>query len=577
VEKRIRIFRILIILLIAILGIRIFQIQILEGEKYKNLSENNRIKLIREYAPRGIIFDRNGIQLVKNEYKYNIYFPEDTLSSNKKVREKLAKLFSLNFKEILENSKNREWGKLILVKYGANISELTKVLEDFDLQNSALIIKVPVRKYLVGDAFSHIIGYTGEMTKEKFKILKEKGYNIKDIIGMDGIEYVFDEILRGEDGGGQIEVNAEGKKIRTLGYKKPKSGADIYLTIDKRIQEIVDEAMKGKTGAVVVMNPKNGEILSLLSKPSYPLEIFNNKLSSEEWKKLQNHSAHPFQNRAISAKHPPGSIFKIITAVAALENGITNEKEIFLCKGNYKVGKRIFKCWERKGHGKIDLVRGIAHSCDVVFYTLGERLGVEKLKEFSLKFGLGQNTNIELPGELKGTVPDRKWKRINFRGGRWFLGDTINMSIGQGFLQVTPLQMAVVTSIIANGGYKVKPLLIKKIVNREEEIYPSVKKVHLGLKKETLQILKKGMRLAVKEGTGKLCEIPFVEISGKTGTADDPPKSKPHAWFVGFAPSENPLYCVVVMIEEGGKGGEVAAPIAKEIFEKIFEIKGKKI
>lgn len=556
----------------VILEVRVFHLQILEGNKYKILSEKNRIRIVREPAPRGIIFDRNGIPLVVNQYKYQVYFPEEVLTSKERVRKKLERIFSLKIEEILKDFNRREFGKVVLVKKGVEVEDIVKIVEDFDLLD-AIVVKVPYRKYCFkSESIAHLIGHTGEITKEKFEILKDKGYKLKDIIGLDGIEYFYDRILRGEDGGSELEVDAQGRVLKTIGYKEPVPGANIYLTIDRRIQEIASQAMEGKKGAVIVMNPENGEILAMVSKPSYPLEIFD-KINLQEWKDLQNHKSSPFQNRAISAKYPPGSVFKIITAIAALENNLVNEKETFECKGTYKVGNRVFRCWERKGHGKICLLKGIAHSCDVVFYELGKRAGASLLKKFSYKFGLGNITGIDLPGEVKGLVPDRRWKRIHFRENRWFLGDTINMSIGQGFLQTTPLQIAVMTSIVANGGYRVKPHLLKKIEKNGEEKYISFKKLKIDLKEKNLKILKEGMKLAVEEGTGRFCKIPFLKIAGKTGTADDPPKKKPHAWFVGFAPYENPQYCVAVVVEEGGKGGEVAAPVAREIFEKIFTTK----
>ncbi|PIU60847.1 MAG: penicillin-binding protein 2 [Armatimonadetes bacterium CG07_land_8_20_14_0_80_40_9] len=558
-KHRLTILRGIAISIISVLIIGLGYLQVARGKYWEEVSRENRIRLVKSKPRRGILFDRKGRVLATNRQILVVSVIPGKLSSQRQTLKRLSKLLGLERKEIEEKLGEEEFNKYNPVKIKENIEmkTATRILESFDLPG-VVVEMIPVRYYPQGKTASHTLGYVGEITKGKLEKMKSAGYKLKDIIGLDGIELYYDRDLRGEEGGSQIEVDALGHKVRVLGDREPRPGKNIVLTLDKDIQEAAERAMGNKVGAVVVMNPQNGEILALVSKPNFEPNFFLSKISKKDWSNLVHHPNKPLQNRAIANKYPPGSIFKIVTAAAALESGKTTATSEFFCSGKYRLGKGLFRCWQRAGHGKINLVQGLAQSCDIVFYQLGRELGIKELGEFAELFGLGSPTGIDLPGEVAGRVPTKMWKK-SFRGERWYGGDTINMSVGQGFLQVTPLQMAVMTSIIANGGKRVKPHLLKTMTLKREDLL---------LSKQTIDVIKEGMIKSVAEakGTAHSAYLPGLSIAGKTGTAEDPPREEPHAWFVSFAPADNPKMVIVVFIEQGGKGGGVAAPIARKIY-----------
>ena len=568
--NRFSIFYLIISLIFLILLLKLFYLQILRGDYYRTLSDGNRIRIIYESASRGRIFDRNFNILVDNRPSYNVALSPGKIKLDDKKIRKISEYLGVEYEYVKDKtSKQSVYISPINLKEDVNITKLTKLLEDFDLRE--IIIQVSSeRVYNFPNILFHILGYIGEISRERLTKLKDKGYKIGDIIGKDGLELQYDKILRGIDGGSQVEVDTHGRRVRTLGYVSPKPGKDIMLTIDKNLQTIIEEKIQGHVGAIVIMNPNNGEILALTSSISLPSDFFSKKIDSKTWQKVISHPQAPFQNRAIGNKYPPGSIFKIVTVSAGLETGKISKHSRFFCPGFYKVAGRKFRCWHRSGHGSINLVDSIAQSCDIPFYQMGRMIGVENLAKFAEYFGAGSKSGIDLPGELSGTVPDPLWKLKRFKSP-WFPGDTVNMSIGQGFLQATPLQMAIMTGIIANGGYKVRPHIVKGIREGNEWKYTNIEREKIPISDETIKIVKDGMIKTVEKGTGILCKMENLEIGGKTGTAEDPPRKMPHSWFVSFAPADKPEIVMVVFIEGGGKGGEVATPLAKEIYQEIFK------
>lgn len=564
-KHRLTILRGIAISIISVLIIGLGYLQVARGKYWEGVSRENRIRLVKSKPLRGMLFDRKGRVLATNRQILVVSVIPGKLSSQRQTLKRLSELVGLEKKEIEERLGEEKFNKYnpVRIKENVEMKTATCILESFDLPG-VVVEMIPVRYYPQGKMASHALGYVGEITKGKLEKMGSAGYKLKDIIGLDGIELYYDWDLRGEEGGSQVEVDALGHKVRVLGYREPRPGKNIVLTLDKDIQEVAERAMGNKVGAVVVMNPQNGEILALVSKPNFEPNFFLSKISTKDWSNLVHHPNKPLQNRAIANKYPPGSVFKIVTASAALESGKTTAASEFFCSGKYRLGKGLFRCWRRAGHGKINFVQGIAQSCDVVFYQLGRELGMKELGKFAELFGLGSPTGIDLAGEVAGRVPTKMWKKISFRGEPWYGGDTINTSVGQGFLQVTPLQMAVMTSIIANGGKRVKPHLLKTKTLRGEE---------LSLSKQTIDVIKEGMIKAVAEakGTGHSAYLPGLSIAGKTGTAEDPPRGEPHAWFVSFAPADNPKMVIVVFVEQGGKGGEVAAPIAREIYKQAIK------
>lgn len=563
----------IVVFFFLILLIRLFQIQLLKGNEYLKLSESNRLRVINISAPRGIIFDRNGIPLVKNSPFFCVSIIPGEFSKDKV--NSLAELLNIKPQEIYKKI-NREDISLfspVKLKEGLSFDEVSYIearRSDFP----GLIIEVEIsRTYIYGDIGSHIIGYLGKPSIEQLKDPSYKNISPDTFIGQWGVEKVFDDILRGIPGKRIIEVNALGKEIRLLDETLPIKGKDIYLSIDIDLQKKIEEMLFDKAGAVVAIKPKTGEILSLVSKPSFDPNLFTSGLDYEKWLSIVNDKKKPLLNRAIQSQYPPGSTFKIVTAIAGLEEGVINSNTKVECRGAINYGRWSFGCWQKNGHGILSLHRAIVESCDVYFYEIGKRLGIDRIHDYALKLGLGEKTGIELLGERKGLIPNTKWK-LEKRKSPWFLGETFNSAIGQGYVAVTPLQMAVLMSGVSNNGYFYRPTIVK---NDKPTILKEV-----SLKSETLEIIKKGLYGVVNEasGTGWAARSSIVNIGGKTGTAQVISKKdgyiyqvgsfKDHAWFVAFAPVEDPEIAMSVIVEHGGHGGGAAAPIAKRAIETFI-------
>jgi penicillin-binding protein 2 len=397
-----------------------------------------------------------------------------------------------------------------------------------------------------------------------------------DILGKAGLEKYYDDILRGEKGGREVEVDASGQEIAVLLYQKPVPGRDLVLTVDKDLQLYGENLLFGKKGSIVVSDPNTGEILTLVNRPSFDPNLFANGISSSDWQRLSSDTDYPLTNRSVQGLYSPGSIFKVVTAAAALEEGVTDIKRKIYCSGTFELAGRVFNCSKETGHGSLSIVDAIAHSCNIYFYTLGKDLGIERFNKYMQKYGLGEKTDIDLPEEAIGALPSAQWKEREIKE-IWFPGDTINLSIGQGYLLLTPLVVHSLITTIATEGEVYKLHLVKKIISADgntiEEIMPIIHK-KVNFSSDTFKIIKEGLRQTILKGTGWRANIQELAVAGKTGTAQNP-QGETHAWFIGFAPYENPEVCITVFIENGGEGGVEAAPIARAMLEKYFNIKGK--
>jgi penicillin-binding protein 2 len=575
--------KILIIFYIAIgafllLIMRLWQLQILQGSEYRKLSEANRLRVITTPAPRGIIFDRNGIPLVRNSaYYYASVIPDEF---DKGKVDLLSNVLNIPAEEIIEKINTNGVSPFVPVrlKQGLSFKEVA-YLESRRSDFPGLIIEAEVsREYLYGDVGSHLIGYLGKLNPSQSKDPALKDIPPESFIGQWGAEMLFDKSLRGIPGKRVIEVDALGREIRLLQEKPPIKGKDIMLSVDINLQKEAEMAFGEKAGALVAIKPVTGEILGMLSKPSFDPNLFARGISYEEWDALTHDKKNPMLNRALQSQYPPGSTFKIVTAIAALEEGVITPTTKVDCRGGINYGSWHFGCWRKHGHGVISMHRAIVESCDVYFYEAGKRLGIDKIYDYALSLGLGRKTGIELGREREGLIPNAKWKLEN-KKLPWFLGETFNTAIGQGYVAATPLQLAVMTSAIANGGNLYKPTLIKDT--------PSVILGKAKVSPETLEIIKKGLLGVVNEpgGTGWAAKSQLISIAGKTGTAQVvaikrdsqslPEKFRDHAWFVAFAPVENPEIALAVLVEHGGHGGGAAAPIAKRAIEEYMNSKNK--
>lgn len=565
---RIRSLKVVVICCFVILAISFFQKQIISYSHYRSLSEKNRIRLRSIAASRGLILDRKGVVLAGNRISFEVGVIPQEMESQKVTFNLLAQTLNFPTSTFQKNYKKNYLAPFAPVVVTRDIAreEAIKLEEKSASLPGVIIMTTPLRYYPFGEAASHFIGYLGEIDSEELSRLKGYGYRIKELIGKDGLEKKYDTYLRGETGGVQVEVDNRGREVRTLGFKSPKKGNDIQLTIDSRIQQQVYELMKSHTGAVAVINPNTGEILAMCSSPGFDPNVFIER-NSRNISALLNNPKHPLLNRNIQAAYPPGSIFKILIAVAALQERKITRYTPFRCKGSFRLGGVSFACWNDEGHGLQSVVDALKNSCNVFFYNTGLLLGVDLIYEYGQRLGFDRITNVDLPYETKGILPNQEWKR-RYVGQPWYKGDTVNYSIGQGYLSVTPLQVLRMVCVVANGGKLIKPYIVEKIGNVAAADL-AIEEVPID--KKNLDVVKKGMEEAAKKGgTGHRIAIEGLSIAGKTGTSQVP-KGETHAWFVAFAPSRNPKIAIVVFLEHGGKGGLAAVDVARGTLAFIKE------
>ncbi len=555
------------VLLLGTFGLRLFQLQVVNGDRNRQLADSNRIRLVPKRPARGNIYDRNGKILAGGRLSqtvsiWPIALPRDQWPT---VIERLSKVLGIPPKEIQKRLEQAGYESLesITIARGISPAQATALAEYTNELPGVRLEAEAVRNYPNGDLAAHVIGYTGELTDEQLEARREKGYRLGDVVGQMGAESVFESTLRGAWGGQQVEVDSAGRIIRILGHKPATAGQDIQLTIDIELQRAAEAALGTREGAIVAMDPRNGAILAMASWPTYDPNIFTTRMSEAEWKQLQG-ADHPFLNRALQA-FPPASTFKIVTTAAALESGKYDPNTVLPTYPYIQVGGIQFGDWNRAGFGPLSFPGAMAWSSDTFFYQVAMRLGGPTLIEMTRRFGFGRKTGFELGAEESpGLVPDDAWKRENL-DMEWVIGDGINMSIGQGFLQATPLQVVGMFAVAANGGYSVTPHLLKD--NEEHRNW----KESLELSDVTIDILHKGLRQVITNGTGQALNVPHLPpFAGKTGTAEAPPGLS-HAWFGAYAPMDNPEVVIVAFAEHsGGGGGKVAAPMVLKVLEAYF-------
>jgi penicillin-binding protein 2 len=575
--------------------IRLWSLQVIKGNDLRRLSENNCIRLRENPADRGMLLDRKGRILAHNRPSFEVYLVPEDLKANPEALIKVGEMLNMTQDEIEEKikaQKRRAPFKPVKIKSDIDWNELA-LLESNRVHLPGLIVDVrPRRAYDYGVLASHLIGYLGEVDENELKQSKETPYRMGALIGKYGVEYRWENDLRGVDGGRQIEVDALGREIRPLGIVEPFPGNNLFLTIDLDLQKTAEEAYQDKNGALVAMDLKTGRLLAMVSKPSFEPALFARNILPEEWKSLVENPHHPLQNKGIQGQYPAGSVFKIITAIAGLESGMITPNTQFICTGAFHYGNRDFRCWKEGGHGAISLQRAIVESCDIYFYQAGLKVGVDLIAHYANEFGLGRVTGISLPHEKQGTVPSSSWKKKRF-GVPWYSGETLSFSVGQGYLNVTPLQLLMLISGVANGGKLYLPQVVEKVENiygdRLKE-YPPVELRRADVSEKTFQIVQEALRGAVNDphGTGWTCALKDVKVAGKTGTAQVvrmpenfkkgdmnrmPLKFRDHAWFVAYAPFEDPKISIAVLVEHGGFGASAAAPIAKKVIERYLNLK----
>lgn len=594
-RQRFKIVFSIISIAISVLILRMWYLQIIRGDELRQKSENNSVRLRKVMPLRGIIMDTNGLIIVDNRPSFDVVFIPNRVKSVFDVTNKLNDLFaerSTAFTAELPTPVRKR--SFTPVKLERNINmEKVAVIEANAMDIPGISIEVtPIRQYISKEMTAHIVGYTGEVSPDDLKKYQSGDLRIGDIIGKDGLEKSLDKYLRGKNGAEQIEVNVVGREIKVLGKIEPVSGYNVVLNIDLRLQKVAWEAMEGRSGSVVVMDVRDGSILALVSTPSFDPNIFNGGISREDWEHLSANPSHPMENRATSGQYPPGSTYKLIVAAAALEEGVITPETSFNCSGSYDMGNRKFRCWQKNGHGRVNLHKAIVESCDVYFYNIGKLLGADKIAEYARGFGLGSPTGIDLPREKAGLVPTKEWKSSKFREP-WQMGETISISIGQGFTLLTPLQLVNAYAALANGGVLYRPRIVKQIIAADGRVIESFKPEQIGnipVSRQNADILKKALWGVVNEsgGTGYALRRKEMDVSGKTGTSQvvglpDCEQSRrrkqshhrfrDHALFACYAPHKKPEIAVSVIVEHSGSGGSVAAPIARKIVDSYFENK----
>ncbi|MDD6219008.1 MAG: penicillin-binding protein 2 [Selenomonadaceae bacterium] len=570
----------IIVLVIAVLIGRMGYLQVYEGEHYASLADGNRIRLVPAVAARGTFYDRNGNMLVTNRPGFTVALLPLTEPISPDVIERLSKLLNVPVEEINRRIENHMGFDPIRIKNDVGPDLLTIIEEQKELYPGVVVEVQPIRQYIFKEMAVHALGYVSEISDTELEDKKDQGYKTGDIIGKFGLEKMYDQLLRGIDGGEQVEVDVTGKPVQILGKKNPVPGHDVVLTIDRDIQlateKAVDDQLKligASAAAAVVMNPQTGEILAIVSRPGFDPNLFAQGISEKEWKKINENPFYPMDNKAITGEYPPGSTFKIVTGTAALAAGKVTPEEKILDTGHHWIIPKGNA--EGEALGWINFDEAMAHSDNVYFYEMGNRLGIDELEKYARMFGLGEKTGVNLPYEAEGLVANRRYKEKFFEED-WYLAETFDAAIGQGFNLVTPIQAAMVMAEIAADGKRYQPYLVQKIMSHDGKLVKKFEPVLLGqlqVSQDIISLVQHGLKGVTKYGTAAFIfgkDFP-IDIAGKTGTAENP-HGKDHGWFVAYGPFDNPSVVVAVIVEQGGFGAQSAVPIGKKILEAVFHI-----
>jgi penicillin-binding protein 2 len=581
-----------VFLTFALVAARLWFLQVERGSEMRLLSENNRIRLVRVPAARGVVYDRNGEILIDNRPSFDVVFvPEDARDQRRQVLRNLAGYLgeeetTLHQAVHAPTIKRLSYEGIVLrrdVDWQGVVA-----LESHQLELPGVSLQVgPKRYYPFGPLAAHLLGYVGQVSESELAN-GASGYRSGDLLGKAGLEKAWDTELRGVPGGEQVEVDALGRRMRQLEQVADLPGATLTLTVDRDLQQAADRALGASDGSIVALDPRNGELLAMVSHPAYDPNVFARGIRRAEWRALVQDRKHPLANRAVQGQFPPGSTFKVAVATGALEEGVVTPFTGVTCTGGIPFGNHFFRCWKHGGHGAVNLHRAVVESCDVFFYQVGRRLGVDGIAEYARRLGLGLPTGIRLEHEKTGTIPDTQWKRQRFNQP-WFEGETLSVAIGQGYVTATPLQMANLVATIANGGTRYRPYYVKRVEAADGTLRAEFQPEVLGearLKKSTLAQIRSAMHDVVmtEDGTGKRARVVGIEVAGKTGTSQvvkmggdrtranrGAEVTRDHAWFIAFAPLEAPEIAIACIVEHaGGGGGAIAAPVVQQVLTHYF-------
>jgi penicillin-binding protein 2 len=573
-----------ILMLMILYLIRAYSLQIGQGDHFKALANSNRTRVVPIAASRGVIYDRHGTPLVNNVPAFNLYVVREDMPNPDEVLHRLAAIIEIDDLKPIQKelAEPKDPYSMIKVRGSLSLNEVAQI-EGRLLDLPGIQITAELKRNAIhGRLGAHILGYIGEISKDQISSGRYPQVYQGDMIGQFGIEQTYDSILRGVRGEKWIEVDVLGQERKLLDVKKPVEGNNLFTTLDLPLQTLAEDALGQSAGSIVVMDPNNGDILAMVSHPAFNPNLLSEGASARVMRDLIQDAGHPLMNRSIQGQYPPGSTFKIILSIAALETNEMSPSQQVECHGTFPFGNRVFQDWKKNGHGSVNLHRALVESCDVYFYHTGSRLGVDTIAKFSNMFGLGHRTRVGLASEKSGLIPSTEWKRRALREA-WYPGETLSVAIGQGYVLVTPLQMAVMMSAVANGGVLHPPRFFYKSRDRQtgvEQVAANEGKP-IPITKETLDMVRNALIdvVATPHGTAAGSRSTLVSFAGKTGTAQvveikDRDKRKKlqgvindHAWFVSYAPAVNPKIAVVVLVEHGGHGASAAAPIAKKLIE----------
>ena len=576
--------------LASILVGRLYYLQVMEQERYRTLSDDNRINVKLLAPPRGVILDRFGRELATNRQNYRVVIVREQAKDLRVALNRLADIIDISERDIarvLKESKRRRAFVPLTVRDNLHWDEVSRIHVNIpDLPGVDIDVGLS-RNYPYSTDGAHVLGYVSEVSESELTddpLLQLPGFRI----GKNGVEKVYDEALRGSAGRSHVEVNALGRVIGQIERHEGQTGKRLDLTIDIELQKYAIERFGEETGSAIVMDVHTGEIMTLASTPAYDPNAFVRGLTPKEWHDLISNERGPLTNKAATGVYPPGSTFKMVTALAALDAGVISEEQTVYCPGHYELGTGLFHCWKKHGHGAVNMREALEQSCDVYFYEIAKRVGIDRITAMANKMGLGLPTGVELPSEKRGLAPTTSWK-LATKGEKWVTGETLISGIGQGFMLATPMQLAVMTSRIANGGVNVSPTLVRSL--DQAEIEEATPPKSLGISQRHIDIVQQGMMDVVhgRNGTARRMKLANdVLMAGKTGTAqvkritmaerragireqkDLPWKHRHHALFVCFAPADQPRYAISVVVEHGGSGSKAAAPIARDIMEETL-------
>ncbi|PLX97868.1 MAG: penicillin-binding protein 2 [Desulfuromonas sp.] len=599
VRKRFLISSAFVGLVFLLLLLRLWYLQVVNYDEFLERSVRNRTRVLSLEAPRGPVYDRNGQLLVDNRPSFQISVMRQDIENRELLFTRLAEILDVDVEE-LEKRWNAGKGFPIYrpVPLATDVSwDIMEKIQEQGGDLPGVLTEVrPIRDYLDQGISAHLIGYLGEITEDELGQEEFSGYRAGDFVGKTALERSYEEYLRGTKGTRLVEVDVKGKLLRQLQMDPPRPGNRVYLTIDENLQRAADEAFGDESGAAVAIDVHSGDVLAMVSRPTFNPALFVTGIGSDQWTELALNKRHPLQNKVVAGQYPPGSTFKMIVALAALRDGMITAGKTVDCEGDFTIGEARYRCWKKDGHGETDLKKALRESCDVWFYQVGLELGIDKLSAAAKELGLGGVVGYPLPGERGGVIPSQEWKRQRFNKP-WYAGETVIASIGQGFVLATPLQLAVMTAAIANRGTVLKPRVIDRVEDWEGNLLvePGVEVVRqVDYPEKAWDVVQEGMVAVVNEphGTGRAAELEDVLVAGKSGTSqvvrrksdeeeeeeeDDnetPYRLRPHALFVAYAPADNPEIAVAVVVEHGQSGGRAAGPVAKAIIESYMA--GKK-